>query len=31
MEKLDLVINNEIENKNNINIYEKQRNFWKVI
>lgn len=27
MEKLDLVINNEIENKNNINIYEKQRNF----
>lgn len=27
MENLDLVVNNEIENKNNINIYEKQRNF----
>lgn len=27
MENLDLVFNNEIENKNNINIYEKQRNF----
>lgn len=27
MENLDLVVYNEIENKNNINIYEKQRNF----
>lgn len=27
MENIDLVVNNEIENKNNINIYEKQKNF----
>ena len=27
MENIDLAINNELENKNNINIYEKQRSF----